>query len=46
MSKEPAATKMMKTATLASGCFWCTEAVFKIVKGVEKVEPGYTAAPN
>ena len=29
-------------ATLASGCFWCSEAVFSIVKGVEKVEPGYT----
>lgn len=29
-------------ATLASGCFWCSEAVFKIVKGVEKVNPGYT----
>ena len=29
-------------ATLASGCFWCSEAVFKIVKGVEKVDPGYS----
>jgi peptide-methionine (S)-S-oxide reductase len=35
-------TKNLETATLASGCFWCTEAVFKIVKGVEKVDPGYT----
>jgi peptide-methionine (S)-S-oxide reductase len=34
--------KKLETATLASGCFWCTEAVFKIVKGVEKIEPGYT----
>src|SRR4030066_2050459 len=42
MSKEPAGTKTMETTILASGCFWCTEAVFKIVKGVEKVEPGYT----
>lgn len=33
---------MMETITLAGGCFWCTEAVFSIVKGVEKVEPGYT----
>ena len=23
------------------GCFWCTEAVFKMLKGVSKVEPGY-----
>jgi peptide-methionine (S)-S-oxide reductase len=32
----------MEIATLASGCFWCTEAVFSIVKGVEKVESGYS----
>ena len=41
MSKSPAAKKR-EVATLASGCFWCTEAVFKIVKGVEKVDPSYT----
>ena len=28
-------------ATLAGGCFWCTEAVFKDVIGVESVESGY-----
>lgn len=28
-------------ATLAGGCFWCTEAVFNDVIGVEKVESGY-----
>lgn len=28
-------------AILAGGCFWCTEAVFKDVIGVEKVESGY-----
>ncbi|HEX8641778.1 MAG TPA: peptide-methionine (S)-S-oxide reductase MsrA [Allosphingosinicella sp.] len=31
-----------KEATLAGGCFWCTEAVFKDVIGVEAVESGYT----
>ncbi|WP_188054062.1 peptide-methionine (S)-S-oxide reductase MsrA [Sphingosinithalassobacter sp. CS137] len=31
-----------ETATLAGGCFWCTEAVFNDVIGVEKVESGYT----
>ncbi|MBI5037543.1 MAG: peptide-methionine (S)-S-oxide reductase MsrA [Candidatus Kerfeldbacteria bacterium] len=29
-------------ATFASGCFWCTEAVFKRVRGVSRVVPGYT----
>jgi peptide-methionine (S)-S-oxide reductase len=29
-------------ATLAGGCFWCTEAVFKDVIGVTRVESGYT----
>ncbi len=28
--------------TLASGCFWCTEAVFKNLGGINKVTPGYT----
>lgn len=30
-----------KTAIVAGGCFWCTEAVFLGVKGVQKVESGY-----
>ena len=33
---------MSEIATLAGGCFWCTEAVFKRLKGVEAVVPGYT----
>ena len=28
----------LKTAIVAGGCFWCTEAVFLDVKGVTKVE--------
>lgn len=32
----------METITLAGGCFWCTEAVFASLKGVEKVTPGYS----
>jgi peptide-methionine (S)-S-oxide reductase len=32
----------MEKATLANGCFWCTEAVFKRVKGVVSVTSGYT----
>jgi peptide-methionine (S)-S-oxide reductase len=30
-----------ETATLAGGCFWCLEAVFDELRGVEKVESGY-----
>ncbi len=29
-------------ATFAGGCFWCTEAIFKRLKGVESVDSGYT----
>ncbi len=32
----------MELATLAGGCFWCTEAIFQRLKGVEKVVSGYT----
>lgn len=34
----------MKTehATFAAGCFWCTEAIFKRLKGVESVKSGYS----
>ncbi|MES2066872.1 MAG: peptide-methionine (S)-S-oxide reductase MsrA [Pseudomonadota bacterium] len=37
-----------EVATLAGGCFWCTEAVFKDVIGVERVESGYIggSVPN
>ena len=36
------------TATFAGGCFWCTEAVFKRLKGATEVIPGYTGGtvPN
>ena len=40
--------KDLEVATLAAGCFWCTEAAFSIIKGVERIEPGYTGGdlPN
>lgn len=33
---------MSETATLAGGCFWCLEAVFREMRGVERVVSGYT----
>ena len=42
MNEEPTKNMTKKVATLAGGCFWCIEAAFNIIKGVEKVEPGYT----
>jgi len=37
-----------QTATLAGGCFWCLEAAFKELRGIERVVSGYTggAVPN
>lgn len=32
----------LDTATFGNGCFWCTEAIFQNVEGVEKVESGYS----
>jgi peptide-methionine (S)-S-oxide reductase len=34
-------SKNLQTATLAGGCFWCLEAVFDELRGVESVESGY-----
>lgn len=38
----------LDTATFASGCFWCSEAMFQELKGVSKVISGYTGGdkPN
>ncbi len=45
-SRDPAGR--FETATLAGGCFWCTEAVFRELRGVHQVVPGYAGGtvPN
>ncbi|MBD1396113.1 peptide-methionine (S)-S-oxide reductase MsrA [Pontibacter sp. JH31] len=35
-------TTGLKKATFAGGCFWCTEAYFERLKGVDRVVSGYT----
>ncbi len=41
-------TATLDTATFGTGCFWCTEAIFQQVEGVEKVTSGYSGGtvPN
>jgi peptide-methionine (S)-S-oxide reductase len=39
---ETSSSAAHRTAVLAGGCFWCTEAVFQQIDGVEKVVSGYS----
>jgi len=40
-SMKPAKPAGMETITLGGGCFWCIEAIYKSLKGVESVTSGY-----
>jgi peptide-methionine (S)-S-oxide reductase len=48
MNAQGDPTPIKEVATLAGGCFWCLEAVFDELKGVESVESGYAggSVPN
>lgn len=34
--------KNLEKATFGAGCFWCVEAIYELVKGIEYVESGYS----
>lgn len=41
-NKQDVVVKVNDTATFGAGCFWCVEAVFASLKGVDKVVSGYS----
>jgi peptide-methionine (S)-S-oxide reductase len=41
-SPDPAPDDGLETVTLGAGCFWCVEAVYQRLEGVESVTPGYS----
>ncbi len=41
-SNDPEKNKQYEQATFGAGCFWCTEAIYERVKGIEKAEAGFS----
>lgn len=41
INQENMNTMKTDTATFGGGCFWCTEAIFRRLEGVQNVKPGY-----
>ena len=41
-TKKSEMSNKMEIATLANGCFWCTEAIFQRLKGVGKITSGFS----
>jgi peptide-methionine (S)-S-oxide reductase len=46
MPDQTTAPNGKEIATLAGGCFWCLEAVYDQMKGIESVESGYMGGPK
>ena len=42
ITKKSKMSNKLEIATLANGCFWCTEAIFQRLEGVESLKSGYT----
>lgn len=42
LADKPIGSSNTQTATFAGGCFWCTQALFERLRGVEKVVSGYS----